>query len=113
MLRRLSVHAAGLEEPPTNYVWESLDSPTWETGAAKEFTSCTKALRQYAIAGVLHFEHLSSIRESSQYELIKRRRTTELARALAESPHAVAQNLDRLLQQHAKEWSAFTSDMRS
>ncbi|UHH29260.1 7-cyano-7-deazaguanine synthase [Pseudomonas veronii] len=113
MLRRLSVHAAGLEEPPKNYVWESLDSPTWETGAAKEFTSFTKALRQYAIAGVLHFEHLSSIRESSQYELIKRRRTSELARALAESPHAVAQNLDRLLQQHAKEWSAFTSDMRS
>ncbi|UWF50138.1 7-cyano-7-deazaguanine synthase [Pseudomonas sp. N3-W] len=113
MLRRLSVHAAGLEEPPTNYVWESLDSPTWRTGAAKEFTSFTEALRQYAIAGVLHFEHLSSIRESSQYELIKRRRTSELARALAESPHAVAQNFDRLLQQHAREWSAFTSDMKS
>lgn len=113
LLRRLSVHAAGLEEPPTNYVWESLDSPTWETGAAAEFSHFTEALRQYAIAGVLHFEHLSSIRESSQYELIKRRRTSELAIALVESPHVVAQNLDRLLQQHAKEWSAFTSDMKS
>ncbi|WP_460104922.1 7-cyano-7-deazaguanine synthase [Pseudomonas sp. S2_D10] len=112
ILRRLSVHAAGLQEPPENYVWESLDTPTWEAGAAKDFNGVTKALRQYAIAGVLHFEHLASIRESSQYELIKRRRSSELARSLNEAPQAVAQNLDRFLQQHTKEWSAFTNDMK-
>lgn len=111
ILRRLSVHAAGLKEPPENYVWESLDTATWEAGAAKDFSGVTKALRQYAIAGVLHFEHLASIRESSQYELIKRRRSSELARSLDEAPQAVAQNLDRLLQQHTMEWSAFTNDM--
>lgn len=111
ILRRLSVHAAGLHEPPESYVWESLSASTWEAGAAKEFGRHTQALREYGIAGVLHFEHLSSIRESTQYELIKRLRTNELARALAEPLQTVAQNLDRLLQQHAMEWSAFTNEL--
>ncbi|HHM5976230.1 TPA: hypothetical protein ACRNKY_006242, partial [Pseudomonas aeruginosa] len=48
---------------------------------------------------------------STQYELIKRLRTNELARALAETPQTVAENFDRLLQQHAMEWSAFTNDL--
>jgi hypothetical protein len=111
MLRRLSVHAAGLSEPAENYVWESLKAPTWEEGAAKEFASVTSALREYAIAGVLHFEHFAALPDSVQYELFKRRRTSELARALSEPPAVVTQNLDRLLRQHAKEWSAFTSDL--
>jgi hypothetical protein len=111
LLRRLSVHAADLSEPPETYVWESLSAPSWGAGAAKDFSRQTQALREYAIAGVLHFEHLSSIRDSTQYELIKRLRTNELARALAETPQTVAKNLDRLLQQHAMEWSAFTNDL--
>lgn len=111
ILRRLSVHAAGLDEPPENYIWESLKTATWEAGAVRDFDHQTQALREYAIAGVLHFEHLSSIRKSMQYELIKRRATNELARSLAEQPQVVAQSLDRLLQQHAMEWSAFTDDL--
>ncbi len=111
ILRRLSVHAAGLNEAPETYVWESLSATDFEAGAAKDFSRQTQALREYAIAGALHFEHLSSIRESTQYELIKRLRTNELARALAETPQTVAENFDRLLQQHAMEWSAFTNDL--
>jgi hypothetical protein len=111
ILRRLSVHAASLNEPSENYVWESLKAATWEAGAAKGFSNFTTALREYSIAGVLHFEHLASLRESAQFELIKRRRVNELSRSLSESPIAVAQNLDRLLQQHAIEWSAFTDDL--
>ncbi|MNO87238.1 7-cyano-7-deazaguanine synthase [compost metagenome] len=113
ILRRLSVHAAGLEEAPETYTWESLRATSWEAGAAKDFDRHTQALREYAIAGVLHFEHLSLIRDSIPYELIKRLRSNELARALAEEPKTVAKNLDRLLQQHAMEWSAFTNDLGS
>lgn len=111
MLRRLSVHAAGLSEPSENFVWESLKSDTWEAGAAKTFHPFTPALREYSIAGVLHFQHLALIPESLQYELIKRRSTSELARSLGESVPVVAQNLDRFLQQHAMEWAAFTGDL--
>jgi hypothetical protein len=111
VLRRLSVHAAGLSEPVETYVWESLRAPTWEAGAPDEFKYSTPALREYAIAGVLHFEHLALIRNSMEYELIKRRNTSELARCLGEQPQGVAHRIDRFLQQHASEWSAFTDDL--
>lgn len=111
VLRRLSVHAAGLSEPPENYVWESLMAATWEAGAAKDFASFTPALREYSIAGVLHFEHLALLRDASPYELIKRQRVNELARSLLEPPATVAQKLDRFLEKHANEWSAFKSDL--
>ena len=113
MLRRLSVHAAGLREPNENYVWETLKVPTFEEGAAREFNHITQALREYALAGVLHFEHFASIRDSMQYDMLKRRATNELARALAQPPDIVANGLDRLLQRHATEWSAFTNDLGS
>jgi hypothetical protein len=111
MLRRLSVHAAGLSEPPENYVWESLQADAWEAGAVKNFTKLTPALREYSIAGVLHFQHLALLRDSMQYDLVKRRAPGELARALSEPSAVVAQNLDRLLEQHATEWSAFMSSL--
>ncbi|SOE70902.1 hypothetical protein SAMN05414139_03909 [Burkholderia sp. D7] len=111
MLRRLSVHAAGLIEPKENYVWETLKAPTFETGVAPGFNNITQALREYAIAGVLHFEHLSSMRESAQYEMLKRRTTTELARSLTEPSELVADRLDQFLRRHAHEWSAFTGDL--
>lgn len=111
MLRRLSVHAAGLSEPSENYVWESLKADTWESGAAEKFTNFTPALREYSIAGVLHFQHFASLRDSMQYELVKRRGTNELARALSEPSAVVAKNLDRLLQQHTIEWSAFIDNL--
>lgn len=111
ILRRLSVHSASLSESPKNYVWESLRSVSWEEGAAKDFNNFTPALREYAIAGVLHFEHLATLCGSTQYELIKRQRTNELAISLSK-PHAdIAQSLDRLLQKHANEWSAFTDEL--
>lgn len=111
ILRRLSVHAAGLNEPQENYIWESLKAPTWEGGAANGFAGLTPALREYAIAGVLHFEHFALLRGSMQYDLIKRRRVNELARSLLVAPTVVALNLDRLVEQHAAEWSAFKSDL--
>lgn len=111
ILRRLSVHAAGLSEPQENYVWESLKTATWEAGAAKGFDDFTPALREYSLAGVLHFQHFALLRNTMQYELIKRREVSELARALSEPLGDVTHHLDRLLRQHATEWSAFANDL--
>jgi len=111
ILRRLSVHAAGLTESQDIYVWESLRANQWKEGAAKQFSQFTKALHEYSIAGVLHFEHLAALPGSSHYEVIKRLKTYELARSLGQAPQDVSQKLDRLLLQHAKEWSAFTNDL--
>jgi Queuosine biosynthesis protein QueC len=111
ILRRLSVHAAGLMEPSENYIWESLKADTWKAGAAKDFSNFTSALKEYSIAGVLHFEHFARLQESVQYGLIKRRRVSELADSLSEVPVIVDQKLDRLLAQHAREWSGFKNDL--
>jgi hypothetical protein len=111
LLRRLSVHAADLSEPSDNYVWEKLTAPTFEAGAAVEFNQITKALREYAIAGTLHFDHLAAIRDSGNFDLVKRRATSDLSGSLSEPLESVSQKLDRLLEQHAKEWSAFTNDL--
>ena len=90
---------------------ESLKADTWEAGAADKFTNFTPALREYAIAGVLHFQHFAALRDSMEYELVKRRGTNELARALSEPSAVVAKGLDRLLRQHTVEWSAFIDNL--
>lgn len=113
ILRRLSVHAAGLVEDSDVYVWESLKASAWTEGSVPEFEQKTRSMREYAIAGVLHFEHLSELPNSVQYELIKQRRQNELARSLSIAPAEVEKKLDRLLQQHATEWSAFTNELGS
>ena len=56
MLRRMSIHAAGLAEPAERYVWERLTPRAYEDGAEPSFRAngkITRALREYAIAGAL------------------------------------------------------------
>ncbi len=50
MLRRLSLHAAHIEERSDTYLWENLGASTFEAGAAAGFGKITEAQRQYAIA---------------------------------------------------------------
>jgi hypothetical protein len=107
----MSVHAAKLAEPTTNYTWESLKAADFEAGAAKGFKYFSEALREYAIAGSLHLQHMASIPGSIQYELIKRRSSNELAESLAVSPAEVLERLDRVLKQHAREWASFVDDL--
>lgn len=113
ILRRMSIHAAGLDEPKTHYVWESLRAASFEAGASPDFegSRITGALREYALAGVLHAEHFAAMRKSDQYALVKRRTEGELSRALGEPQAVVAANFDRLLKQHGKEWRNFTDDL--
>lgn len=67
LLRRMSVHAAGLKEAPETYVWENLGAASFERGAAPSFPKrrITRAMREYAIAGALHLDHLAQLRHSA------------------------------------------------
>ncbi|WP_423193151.1 7-cyano-7-deazaguanine synthase [Cupriavidus sp. H18C2] len=113
ILRRLSVHAAGLTEQDETYVWENLRAGEFREGAAADFGLATAAMREYAIAGVLHFEHLALLKVSGEYELLKRQAAGSIARALGESYDVVASGMDQLLKQHASEWVAFKGDLGS
>ena len=57
MLRRLSVHAAGLEEAKDRYVWEDLSASTFSTGAAAIFRAEQNHSR---VAGVCDRRHTAS-----------------------------------------------------
>ena len=111
MLRRLSVHAAGLKEPRDTYVWESLDAATFEAGVAKSFDKITKALREYALAGTLHLDHLAGLRKSALHAGAIKRQACQLARSRGLSPEEAEANLDRLLSKHESEWQSFVCSL--
>lgn len=111
MLRRLSIHAAGLTEQQQSYVWESLTTAEFEKGAAAGFNKITHAMRQYAIAGTLHLDHLANLRSSPLHNRRLNRQTWFLSEALGKSHAETAKNLDTLLETHEMEWRAFMNDL--
>lgn len=110
MLRRMSVHAAGLSEPGERYVWEDLAAPTLDAGAAASFfekKKITGKLRDYAIAGALHMDHLAALLDSNANSRMLDLAAFQLGGAL-QLPQADARaRLNRLLEQHSAEWEAF------
>lgn len=113
MLRRLSVHAAGLSEPQERYVWEDLKATTFEAGAAVEFEKAkiSSALREYAIAGTLHLDHLAGLKHSAIHAPSLKRNAFQLSKSLGLPMEDVGMRLDRLLQQHEYEWKSFMAEL--
>jgi queuosine biosynthesis protein QueC len=109
MLRRLSVHAAGLNEPPETYVWENLGAVTFPSGAAASFkkNKITGKLRDYAIAGTLHLDHLAGLRSSPANARMLNLSAFQVSRSLNLPEADVRAKLDRLLRQHENEWKNF------
>jgi 7-cyano-7-deazaguanine synthase in queuosine biosynthesis len=113
MLRRLSVHAADLEEEQKTYVWENLKAHTFEEGAAVGLKRIDRAQREYAIAGALHLDHLAHLRDAEIHASTIRLNASQLAKTFDLSIDLVRNNLDRLLQTHANEWKSFTMALGS
>lgn len=111
MLRRLSVHAAGLKGPRNMYVWEDLGSRVFEAGAARSFTNSTNALREYAIAGTLYLHHLAVLTSSPVHANVLKRHALEISRALGEPCARVEARLSALLQRHKEEWNNFMNSL--
>lgn len=107
MLRRLSVHAAGLNEDKETYVWENLKASFFEEGAAPALKKIEKVQREYAIAGTLHLDHLANLSNASIHATGIRLNALQVAKALAVPDQVAQTKLDRLLDQHAKEWKAY------
>lgn len=113
MLRRMSVSAAGLSEPNTAYVWENLGAPTFRQGAAPSFPrkKITEKLRQYAIAGCLHLDHLAALLESPANQGSLELQAFQLAGSLGMPESEVLAKLHRLLAQHSDEWKGFVRSL--
>ena len=113
LLRRLSVHAAGRSEAPDTYVWEDLGATSFEEGAAPAFTRREPmgALHEYAIAGVLHMDHLANLRRSPANEVALRRQAFLLTRSLGLEERGTRAKLEHLLRQHEEEWRDFVRSL--
>jgi 7-cyano-7-deazaguanine synthase in queuosine biosynthesis len=111
MLRRLSVHAAGLSEPTDRYVWENLSASKFEDGVAHGFAKLTPALREYAIAGTMHMDHLAGLADSPRYQSTIRRNAAQIAKALDLSNEDAEMKLTSLLRRHRDEWHAFVESL--
>ena len=109
MLRRLSVFAAGLTEPKESYVWEDLTATHFAAGAATSFPpeKITRALREYAIAGALHLDHLAGLQNSNANARMLTLSAFQLSKALGLKEADTRAKLDRLLHQHSCEWRNF------
>jgi hypothetical protein len=113
MLRRMSVHSAGASEPKDQYVWERLNVSSFEKGAAKDFSPerVGDAMREYAIAGTLHLDHLAALRKAGNNPSPLEVPAFHLSLALAIERAEVRRRLERLVAQHAQEWSEFIASL--
>jgi hypothetical protein len=113
MLRRMSIHAARLTESKETYVWENLTASTFEQGAAPSFPrqKITGKMKQYAIAGALHLDHLAELRTSPANARTLDLNIFQLSRSLGLPEQDVQQRLNRLLIQHEMEWKDFVHSL--
>jgi hypothetical protein len=111
MLRRLSVHAAGLTEPATNYAFEDLGAINLESGMAAGFPldRLQESQTAYAVSGPMHLDHLADLSRSPSPSFDRQIR--ELARAMDDSEEATRRNVMSLLAGHEAEWRAFLSSL--
>ena len=113
MLRRMSVHAAGLKEPEQTYVWEELAATSFRAGAATGFNEkkVTGKMREYAIAGVLHLDHLAGLLASPANLQTLNLNVFQLSKSMGIPETEVHSNLTRLLIQHGTEWKDFVNSL--
>ena len=113
MLRRLAIHTARQTEDKSTYVWECINASTFEAGAAPDFDrrKITQAMKEYAIAGTLHLDHMAELIDSSSNVQAIKLAEDQLARSLGLPRETVQKKLNRLLRQHKTEWEAFVGSL--
>lgn len=110
MLRRLSIHAAGLDDQPENYICEDLSAPALSDAVAPSFTKLSRAYEQYAIAGVLHLDHLADMNGIMARPVVQRHARL-FSTALGLTADEASAKLAALLERHALEWKRYLDSL--
>jgi len=110
MLRRVSVHAAGLSEDPETYVCHDMSAATLESAVDPDFERLNTAYRSYAIAGVRHMDDLAQMANGRGRRRIVRRHAASL-RGVFRSNGDSEERLVRLLECHADEWRRYLDSL--
>ncbi len=106
LLRRMSIHAAGIKEPTETYTFEDLTPATFqESFPSTEGAQPTMTMIEYGSVGARHLHQLATM--STQPKQYLRPHIFEIARATNSSEEKTSINLDNLLTQHSDEWHDF------
>ncbi len=112
LLRRMSMHAAGIQEPDDTYIFSDLKVSKYEDSTHQTnriYQSST--MLEYGSVGSRHLHQLANMADVSESDL--RGHSYELSRSLSTPEGDILRNLRRLLHQHAKEWRAFADSQGS
>ncbi|MEC7763730.1 MAG: 7-cyano-7-deazaguanine synthase [Pseudomonadota bacterium] len=112
MLRRMSVHAAGLEEAPDTYAATDLTELSLGRAVDPAFRHANKAFSEYAHAGFLHLDHLADMADSAAH-VETSVQAAQLAWALNMPVEEAVRRLGALLEQHKAEWEAYMDSLGS
>ena len=106
LLRRMSMHAAGIDEPKGTYVIADLTASSFQHALpGRTKVRLSKSMSEYGSVGARHLEQLAQLAEIPDSGL--KVPAFEIARALGEPQDEVLKKLRNMLLTHAKEWRAF------
>lgn len=110
MLRRMSVHAAGLDEETGTYICTDLSASSFADAIHPDFTRNSPAFEEYAIAGTLHLDHMADMASDDARSAVQRHAVLT-GMALGISAHAAEEKLVSMFERHAAEWNNFVNDL--
>lgn len=106
LLRRMSMHAAGIDEPKHTYVIADLSVPSFRDALpGRSKVRLSRSMAKYGSVGARHFQQLADMADRPDPEM--KVHAFEIARATGEPLRDVLQKLRNMLLTHAKEWRAF------
>lgn len=109
MFRRMSLHAANLEELPDRFLSENLSASTLEMSFPDGY-KVRNGLRAFAIAGILQLDHLTDL--NNNHSLLEMQ--SNLLSPVIDLPQKeVIANLKELLIKHSLEWDQFVKSQGS
>jgi len=105
LLRRMSMHAACIDEPVDMYTFADLTATRYGDAIPRNNNVRSKEMIEYGSAGVRHLQQLADL--SEQPNAVLRPHAFEISRAINTSEQDTHDNLRKLLMQHAEEWRNF------
>lgn len=106
LLRRMSLHAAGVVEPPEKYAIADLRAARFSDALPKQNSfRATITLYDYGYMGARHLQQLADL--ASVPDTALKPHAFQIAEAVGSSVDDVTSQLRDMLVQHSKEWAAF------
>lgn len=106
LLRRMSMHAAGIDEPHNTYVIADLSVPCFSDALpGRKELRLSRTMVEYGSVGARHLQQLADMADLPDEDLNVH--AFEIARATGEAQEDVLKKLRSMLLTHAREWRAF------